>query len=159
MKAQIVSFHCTVKNKFGKIISSTFNQDILTGGQNGHDPQLAGLAKGMENLKAGEKRKITLEASQAYGFYDPEMVLTMPRQNFPKVKKVKMNTLPIALNVDGRKKLFRVIELNSETITLDGNHPLAGQDLVFEIEAVTVRDAMPDEVPIATNNDLGPLFH
>ena len=159
MKAQIVSFHCTVKNKFGKIISSTFNHDILTGSSNTQADQLVALSKGLENLKAGEKRQITLDAAQAYGFYDPEMVLTMPRQNFPKVKKEKKNRLPIALNVDGRKKLFRVIDMNADTITLDGNHPLAGQDLVFEIEAISVRDAMPDEVPIATYSDLGPLFH
>ncbi len=159
MKAQIISFHCTVKNKFGKIMSSTFNHDILTGGENLQADQLVALSKGLENLKAGEKRKITLEASQAYGFYDPEMVLTMPRQDFPTVSKVKKNRLPITLTVDGRKKLFRVTEINSETITLDGNHPLAGQDLIFEIEAISVRDATPDEVPIANSGDLGPVFH
>jgi FKBP-type peptidyl-prolyl cis-trans isomerase SlyD len=158
MKAQIVSFHCTVKNKFGKVISSTFNHDILTGGSF-QDAQLAALSKGLENLKAGEKRQISLDAAQAYGFYDPDMVLTMPRQDFPKMKKEKKNLNPIALNVDGKKKLFRVIDINSETVTLDGNHPLAGQDLVFEIEAISVRDAMPDEVTIANSNDLGPTFH
>ena len=67
MKAQIVSFHCTVKNKFGKVISSTFNHEILTGGQNLQADQLVALSKGLENLKAGEKRRITLDASQAYG--------------------------------------------------------------------------------------------
>lgn len=160
MKAQIVSFHCTVKNKFGKVISSTFNHDILTGGHNVPADQLVALSKGLENLKAGEKRRITLDAAQAYGFYDPEMVLTMPRQDFPTMKTAnKKNRLPIALNVDGRKKLFRVIDMNSETITLDGNHPLAGQDLVFEIEAISVRDATPEEVPIANCSDLGPTFH
>lgn len=156
MKAQIVSFHCTVKNKFGITISSTFNHDILTGGQNNQADQLIALSKGLENLKAGEKRRITLDAAQAYGFYDPEMVLTMPRQDFPTVKKVRNKAVPIALNVDGRKKLFRVIEVNAETITLDGNHPLAGQDLVFEIEAISVRDATPEEVP---KYDLGPSLH
>lgn len=158
MKAQIVSFHCVLKNKFGKIISSTFNHDILTGRSSEAD-QLAALSKGLENLKAGEKRSIAIEASQAYGFYDPEMVLTMPRQNFPSIKRSRKNSLPITLTVDGRRKLFRVIEMNNETITLDGNHPLAGQDLVFEIEAVSVRDATPEDVTIANANDLGPTFH
>jgi FKBP-type peptidyl-prolyl cis-trans isomerase SlyD len=159
MKAQIVSFNCTVKNKFGKIISSTFNHDILTGGSNLEADQLVALSKGLENLKAGEKRSISLGAAQAYGFYDPEMVLTMSRNDLPKVEKDTKDKIPIALNVDGRKKLFRIIDMTSDTITLDGNHPLAGQDLVFEIEAISVRDAMPDEVPVEVVKDSRSKLH
>lgn len=145
MKVQIVSFHCILKDKFGKIISSSFNQDILTG-SDGSQQELAALSKGLQNLTSGEKRKITLSAAEAYGFYDPKKVLTMPRNELPQIRKTKKIEKPIMLEINGRPHQFRVIEVNSDNVVLDGNHPLAGQDLVFEIETVAVRDATPSEI-------------
>lgn len=145
MKIQIVSFNCLLKNKLGKIISSTFNKDILTGGDL-KKQELAALSVALQNLKKGEKRKIILMASEAYGYYDPNLVLTMPRNSLPQVNTVKLAEPPIIIDVDGKRHPFRVTEVTPENIVLDGNHPLAGQDLVFEIETLAVRDATPEEI-------------
>jgi FKBP-type peptidyl-prolyl cis-trans isomerase SlyD len=144
MKVQVISFRCVLKDKMGKVLSSTVNQDVLTGARSGSEERLVSLDKGLQNIKEGEKRRIVLSAAEAYGFYDPEMVITLPRQALPESNMGDQR--PVLLTVDGKQRLFRVIDVSGESITLDGNHPLAGQDLVFEIEALTVRDATPEEI-------------
>jgi FKBP-type peptidyl-prolyl cis-trans isomerase SlyD len=145
MKVQVVSFHCVLKNKFGKVLSSTFNQDILMG----YDPngdRLVALTKGLQNLTLGERRRVDLSAAEAYGFYDPKRVIRVLRQDLAHLPTEEGERQPIMLTHLGEQRLFRVVEVSGETVVLDGNHPLAGLDLVFEIEATAVRDATADEI-------------
>ncbi len=159
MKVQIVSFHCILKNKFGKILSSSINHDVLTGPSNGNDPQeLIALAKGLQNLTTGEKRSISLSAAEAYGFYDPKKVLTMPVGALKQFDGEKIVQTPVILDVDGKPRSFRVVEMNSDNVTLDGNHPFAGQDLIFEIETIAARDATAEEIS-DSHSEKNPLFH
>lgn len=158
MKIQIVSFHCTLKNKLGQVISTSFNSDVLTGVQN-ENLQLAALSKALTDLKPGEKRKINLHAAEAYGYYDPKMVVTMPRKSLPQLKQKKVKKDFVTLKVNGRPRSFRITEINSQQVTLDGNHPLAGQDLIFEIEAVAARDATAEEILDADPHGTNTLYH
>lgn len=160
MKVQIISFHCVLKNKFGQILSSSFNHDVLTGPGHQNDKQeLIALAKGLQNLTAGEKRMISLNAAEAYGFYDPKKVLTMPRGALKQFDQTKQFEAPVMIDVDGSPRSFRVIDMNSEDVTLDGNHPFAGQDLIFEIDTVAVRDATPEEISESAGESSHPHFH
>ena len=159
MKVQIVSFHCILKNKFGKILSSSINHDVLTGPSHAPDTeQLLALAKGLVNLTTGEKRSITLSAGEAYGFYDPKKVFKMPMQVFNQHSDSKHVEAPVTLNVDGKSHTYRIIEMNSEHVTLDGNHPFAGQDLIFEIETIAARDATDEEISDSAT-EKNPLYH
>ena len=158
MKYQVVSFRCVLKNKFGRIISSTFNQDVLTG-QQVPGGQLPGLANALQNLTEGEHRIVDLNASEAYGFYDPTMVIKVPRGDLPDVSERQSEHRPIMLDFKGNRKAFRVVEIGSENIILDGNHPLAGQDLVFEIETTAVRDATPEEISESVDQSSEPMVH
>lgn len=146
MKAQIVSFHCVLKTKLGKVISSTFNQDVIT--RDGHQPAdlLKGLVLGLQDLKIGERRQISLSAADAYGFYDPAQVLKKSRDEFPPEEPLRLGSRVVLESARTGRKVFRVTEINNEFLVLDANHPLAGEDLVFEIEATAVRDATSDEI-------------
>lgn len=141
MKAQIVSFHCILKTKLGKVVSSTFNNDVITLG--GHPELLGGLVAGLQNLTKGEKRTIRVPAAQAYGFYDPSKVMMRPREDF--ATNLRLGSKITALKGEARM-IFRVTDMSEEFVTLDGNHPLAGEDLVFEIEATAARDATDAEI-------------
>lgn len=142
MKAQIVSFHCVVKDKLGKVLSKTFNRDILTHDESQESHVLSGLAKGLRNLTSGEKRRIVVPAEQAYGFYDVKKVIQCDRLSLGTDlylgDKVKFESQP--------KKTFRVTEIMGDEVTLDGNHPWAGQDLVFEIRVTSAREATPEDI-------------
>jgi FKBP-type peptidyl-prolyl cis-trans isomerase SlyD len=155
MKIQIVSFHCVLKNTLGKIISSTYNRDILTGSGFSEEPYLKGLANGLQDLKEGERRLISVPAAEAYGFYDPNLTITVSRTVLPTAKK--QGTVFLMFN--GKRKSFLVTQINPNSVVLDGNHPLAGQDLVFEIQTTAVRDATPEEISDSQPEVSDPLLH
>lgn len=141
MKAQIVSFHCVLRDKLGRVISSSFNQDVINQLEEGSD-LLSGLVAGLQNVKKGEKRQIFVPADQAYGLYDPNLVVELPRTEFSRGAELEPgNEILTKCKDDGHLRTFRVIEAAEYTVTIDGNHPLAGQDLTFEIEITAARDA------------------
>ena len=145
MRSQIVSFHCVLRNRVGKLISSTFNQDVITQVE-GQPELLRGLADGMKNLRKGEKRRIALTAEQAYGFYDPQLVVQCSRQELSRGKFLVIGDTVTARSGAGAPRIFRVVQTSDGSVTLDANHPLAGQDLVFDIATTDVRDATPEEI-------------
>jgi FKBP-type peptidyl-prolyl cis-trans isomerase SlyD len=144
MSVQVVSFHCVLKNSFGHVLGSTFNQEILVAHQPA-DTQLRGLVEALRNLKSGEKRKVYLKADQAYGFYDPKLIIKRSLQNLETDQPLKLGETIVYKTTKG-SRIYKVIEITKESVTLDGNHPLAGQDLTFEIEATEARDATPADM-------------
>jgi FKBP-type peptidyl-prolyl cis-trans isomerase SlyD len=150
MSIQIVSFNCILKNTAGKLISSTFNREVITAAES-QGSILSGLAQGLQNLKKGEKRSLQLSAEQAYGFYDPKKVIFFPRNKIPKEKTLKAGEPLIIISKTGTKRTYRIVEIHADLLTLDSNHPLAGQDLVFEIEAVDAREATAAEITDSKN--------
>lgn len=143
MNPQIISFNCLLKNRAGKLISSTYNRDVLTILESS-DAQLLGLSKGLQNLKKGEKRKISLSAAEAYGFYDPKKIILYPSNKLS--KDIRIGQSVSIMGKSGILRTYVVMQFHKDMVSLDGNHPLAGQDLVFEIEALDVRDATTEEV-------------
>lgn len=145
MGIQVVSFHCTLKNSLGRVLSSTFNQDVITQAS-GDASLLRGLAEGLQDLHKGERRNIFLRADQAYGFYDPKKVITRTRDEIPESDSLRMGETVVIESGPGERMSYRVVEISHEHVALDCNHPLAGQDLIFEIEAVDAREATAEEI-------------
>lgn len=137
MSTQIVSFKCILKSRTGQFISATFNRDILIARFEG--APLNGLVRGLQNLISGEKRTVVLPAAEAYGYYDPAKILLLPRASLP--AGIRLGARVRAADASGDLREYRVTELRTDQAALDANHLLAGQDLIFEIEVVSVRDA------------------
>jgi FKBP-type peptidyl-prolyl cis-trans isomerase SlyD len=168
MKARVISFNCVLRDPLGKVISSSFNHDVLaptapkrarkrtasiseplTAPQASHfdfHEPLQGLVEGLQGLRKGERRQIFVSAEKAYGFYDPELVMQVSRRKFPQGEALEIGFQVITQARDGECRVFRVIETDQSTVTLDGNHPLAGQDLCFDIEATATREATEEEL-------------
>jgi FKBP-type peptidyl-prolyl cis-trans isomerase SlyD len=146
VKPQVVSFHCVMKNRLGQVLSSSFNRDVV----NRHDvgrERLPGLVDGLQSVRAGEKRTISLAASEAYGRYDPGLVVEVRRSTLEYSDQLALGSQVMRRSGrTGQMRLFRVTELSGALATLDGNHPLAGQDLVFEVEVISARDARAEEL-------------
>lgn len=145
----MVSFNCNLKNTSDQLISATYNHDVLAVEQEAGKP-LNALALAMQNLTKGEKRNISLKAQEAYGFYDPAKIILFPKNKLPKHIKVG-ETIQIA-GKSGAIRSYKIMNLHGNMANLDGNHPLAGQDLIFEIETLAVRNATPSEIAEAANN-------
>lgn len=137
MSAQLIVFHCTLKNRLGQTLSQTFNSRILAKGPF-PDGQLSLVYKALQELKCGERRQIALNADQAFGFYDPALVIVRDLKSLGNASELKRGEV-VKYQFNGALHEFRVIEINSRSVTLDGNHPFAGQDLIFDIELKDVK--------------------
>ena len=158
MRAQIVSFHCVLRNQVGKLISSTFNHDVITQ-MDGQGDQLRGLIDGLQNLTKGEKRRICLAAHQAYGFYDPALVFETARSKLSQGSTLRPGQEVVSQLSSGESKVYRVIGTTRDSVTLDANHPLAGQDLIFEIETTDAREATLEEIEESRFGDVPQYLH
>ena len=144
MPIQVVSFHCVLKNKYGRVISSSFNQNVLTESLCSTD-QLKALGPALAGIKKGEKRRISLNAEQAYGCYDPKLVLVKNLADLELDEPLKLGEQIIYVS-NGRRGIYRVTAISNGKVTLDANHPLAGEDLIFEIETLSAREATSEEL-------------
>lgn len=141
MKAQIISFYCVLKNNLGQIVSQSFNHDVINQLEEGSEI-LSGLVAGLQDVKPGEKRQVFVPADQAYGLYDEDLVVEVPRTELARGRHLKTgNEIVTKSKEDGHVRTFRVIDSLNDTVVLDGNHPLAGQDLTFEVEIMAAREA------------------
>lgn len=159
MRSQIVSFHCVLRNQLGDFISSTFNRDVITQIE-GAPVMLQGLAKALGGLHKGEKRRVRLSAEEAYGFYHPDLVIECSRKEIAKGRLLKVGDEVSVQRANGEMRPFRVVKADLMNVILDANHPLAGQDLIFEIEATDARDATHEEVEESSPRQAeGSLLH
>jgi FKBP-type peptidyl-prolyl cis-trans isomerase SlyD len=156
MKPQIISFQCTIKNKSGIPLMSSVNRNVLNK-IDSDNTTLNGLALALQGLKKGETRVISLSAEKAYGLYDPKKIIFHSKDKVPKT--VKVGEFITIVDRSHKHRLYRVMNVQKEMITLDGNHPLAGQDLIFEISTLDVRDASDQEVNASLNLMSAQVLH
>lgn len=99
---------------------------------------LAEFENAVKKLKIGEKTEIDIAARQAYGEYRKELELQIPKENFPPDIKMELGEILQLHTPEGQELIAVIDEINDDTICLNANHPLAGQNLHFEIELVTI---------------------
>jgi len=93
---------------------------------------IPGLEKGLMGLKAGDKKRIVLAAADAYGSYDEKKKVSVPKANVPPETKVGS----LLHSEEGLEA--RVIQVTGDSVLLDMNHPLAGKNLVFDVNILKV---------------------
>lgn len=99
----------------------------------------------IEGLAVGEKASVELPEGEAYGEHDPNMIFTDDLSNVPPQFQ-KVGAQFEMQNENGESKVFVVTALDDKTITVDGNHPMAGKKVIFSLTIVTVRDATAEEI-------------
>lgn len=99
---------------------------------------IPGFEKAVEGMAVGDSKSIRFEAEDAYGQRSDHLVQEVPRSNLPESLTPEVGMALQSRSPDGDAALFTVIAVSSETFTVDGNHPLAGHALSFEIELVSI---------------------
>ncbi len=104
---------------------------------------IKGFDDGVMGMAVGEKKTINIPFSDAYGPRNPDMIVEMPKDRFPKDMEIEVG-MPLMMS-DGSGQNFEVIiqEIKDDTVILDANHHLAGQDLVFDLELVEIIGGSP----------------
>jgi FKBP-type peptidyl-prolyl cis-trans isomerase SlyD len=146
MNKRVISFHYTLTNKAGEVIDTSRDSADPFAYIEGASQIIPGLEKPMALLNVGDKRKIEVEAVDAYGVHDDQLIVEVPKTKLPNSEELQPDDQFQAQGPNGEMLLFRVVEILGDNVKLDGNHPLAGEDLVFDVEVTGVRDATAEEL-------------
>jgi FKBP-type peptidyl-prolyl cis-trans isomerase SlyD len=106
---------------------------------------IPGLEKEVSRMATGDKKSVKVPAADAYGETRDDMVMEVPLSQFPQDVKLKVGDR-FRGGSDNHAPIFTVKALSGDKVTLDGNHPLAGKDLTFEVEVTEIRDATAEEM-------------
>jgi len=141
---QVVSIHYTLKNDAGEVLDSSANGEPLTY-LHGHGNLIPGLERELTGKSVGDKLAVTIAPADGYGNYDKELVQRVPRRALKGIQQVRVG-MQLQAQTEHGARTVTVTQLTGDLVTLDGNHPLAGQNLNFEVEVKDVRDATAEEL-------------
>ncbi len=132
-----VKIHYTGKLTDGQVFDSSEGRDPLefTLGQ-GHI--IPGLEKGLIDMEVNEKKTISIEFAEAYGEFRPELKQQVPKDMLPPDMTPEVGMGLVSKTPDGSEIQLVVDEIGDDFIIVDANHPLAGKDLIFEVELVEI---------------------
>lgn len=133
-----VSLHYTGTLNNGEQFDSSEGRDPLTF-EVGAGQVIPGFDKAVVGMKEEESKKFTIPAEDAYGEENAELIYEVPKEAIPAELKPHEGQRLVSNLEDGRQIPVTVKAIKDETITLDANHPLAGQDLTFDIKIVSVK--------------------
>lgn len=141
----IVSIHYSLSLDNGEQIDSSDKSEPLEY-LHGHGNIVPGLEEELTGHKVGEDLAIVVPPDKGYGLPDPEGVQELPRGTFPEKLDLQPGAILSAEDENGNPLHLRVVEAGEEMVKVDMNHPLAGQNLNFQIQIVAVRSATQDEL-------------
>jgi FKBP-type peptidyl-prolyl cis-trans isomerase SlpA len=135
-----VEMHFRLSIENGLVIEDTHEDEpyVFTVG----DGSLVyGLEQALDGIAENSIEKIVLEPEQAFGFSDPENVMPMARTEFPEEMDLKKGIVIGFSSPSGEEVPGTVTELTDESVTIDFNHPLAGQTVIFDVEILSVKNS------------------
>jgi len=136
--------HYTLTDDQGQQLDSSIGQEplvFLSGAQNIID----GLDKAIQGKVAGDKLNVEVAPADGYGEVHQELIQKVPHENFQGVDDIQVGMQFMAQTPGGQQPVT-VIGVEEDGIMLDGNHPLAGKTLNFDVEIVDVREALAEEL-------------
>jgi FKBP-type peptidyl-prolyl cis-trans isomerase SlyD len=139
-----VFMHYTLKNDAGEVIDSSAGQEPLAY-IHGHGDIVPGLEKALTGRSAGDKFEVSIQAADGYGEHRPDRVQVVPRSAFEPGATIEPGMRFQAEGPAGAM-VVTVVQADADEVTIDGNHPLAGETLNFAIEVVTVRPCTEEEL-------------
>ncbi len=141
-----VSISYILKNDEGEVLDVASPDDPMWFLQ-GAGSLLPAVEAALEGKKVGDTLALTLSAEEAYGEYDANKVREVPRDAFPDDFELEVG-MPFMIDADGDMgdHPWFITDIEGDTVVMDGNHPLAGQGLEFEIVVEDIRDADPEEL-------------
>ncbi len=140
----VVSIHYTLKGDAGEVIDSSAGGEPLAY-LHGHGNLVPGLERELTGKNAGDKLQVRISPADGYGEYDPQLVQRVPRRALKGVGNVRVG-MRLHAQTDHGPKPVTVTQITGDMVTLDGNHPLAGKNLNFDVEIAAVRAATEEEL-------------
>ena len=140
----VVTIHYTLKDDAGTVLDSSSPQEPLAY-LHGHGNLIPGLEKELDGKNAGDALTVTVAPADGYGEYDERLVQSVPRRSLRGIKDIKPGMHLHAQTEEGPRTVT-VTKVLGDMVTLDGNHPLAGKSLHFDVRIEAVRPATEEEL-------------
>jgi len=155
MKRRVLSFNYTLKDTKGQVLDASNDGPLafLEGAQQ----IIPALEEQISGMLIGQKKNVKLAAKDAYGEVEAKMVMDVPKKEVAHLQ-IEVGSF-LQLQLQDSVKVVRIAKITDDTVTLDGNHPLAGQDLEFDVELVDSRDASNEELAHGHAHGVGGHHH
>ena len=144
MSEQVIGFHYTLKDAYGNLIDTSDQQPpllFLVG--SGHI--IPGLETVLVSMNIGDKKNVVVPAADAYGEIVAELQLTVKKDQFPEDATLTVGDQFQVTNEE-HAPVFTIIEIEGDEVHIDGNHPMAGRELHFDVEITEKREATEEEL-------------
>lgn len=140
----VVLIEYTLKNSKGEILDSSEGSEPLAY-LHGFQNIVPGLEKALEGKAKGDELEVTLAPDEAYGDHRQELISVIDKKELDQIPDLQEGIQLQAQTPQGIQ-IFTVTEIKGDKVTLDGNHPLAGEELNFKVKVVDVRKASKEEL-------------
>ncbi|MEI6731932.1 MAG: peptidylprolyl isomerase [archaeon] len=104
----------------------------------GNGQVIAGFDSAVEGMEVGQDKEFTIKPEEAYGEANPQLMKEIPRSALPKDQEPKPGMMLVMGTPEGKQFPVRISKVDTDTVTLDLNHPLAGKTLIFKIKVVKI---------------------
>ncbi|MDD5037235.1 MAG: peptidylprolyl isomerase [Methylococcaceae bacterium] len=141
---KVVFIHYTLTNDEGEVIDSSEGLEPLAY-IHGQGNIIPGLENALLGKSAGDRLNVSIPPEQGYGLHDKELIQAVPKSAFHGVDEILPGMQFHTESPEGAQ-LVTIIEVQGDTVILDGNHPLSGTTLNFDVEVTEVRDATAEEL-------------
>jgi FKBP-type peptidyl-prolyl cis-trans isomerase SlyD len=141
----VVNLAYSLTNDAGEVLDRADAKDPFTY-LHGVGQIVPGLETALEGAKVGDKKKVSVEPAEGYGEVNPELKLVVNRAQFPKGVELETGMQFETSSPDGHGMAFTVEKIEDDKVHIDGNHPLAGQTLHFDVEVLSMRAATEEEM-------------
>lgn len=144
-KNSIVNVYYTLSDEKGEVIDTNKGEEPLVYIQ-GQGMMIPGFEKALVGAHALETLSFVVTPDEGYGARRSENIIQVPRDVFVDSNPIEVGYQVTGEAPDGSPHVFQVLEVSDSHVTLDGNHPLAGEELHFEVTVLSVRAATKDEL-------------
>ena len=141
---KVVTLHYTLTDNEGRVIDQS--EDGSFAYLHGASNIIPGLENALSGKSAGEELSVAVSPEDAYGVRDESMLQQVPKNMFEDTGQIAVGTQFHAQGPNGEMLVVTVMEVQEEHVLVDGNHPLAGVELNFDVKIIDVRDASEEEV-------------
>ena len=148
MTPRLLTFHYTLRDTGGRVLDTSRGGEPLSCVE-GTGQIIEGLEESLRQMTAGEVRHVVVPPERGYGRREADLVQKVPKSRLP-VADIKVGE-QFQTGPDRQAPVVTVVAIEGDEVMLDANHPLAGQELQFEVELVTARTATHTELQQARN--------
>jgi FKBP-type peptidyl-prolyl cis-trans isomerase SlyD len=138
----VVSMNYTLTDPTGNVLDASKGEPLEY--LQGHQNIIPGLERELAGLQAGERKKVVVQPTDGYGEHNADLIFSLPRDQFG--GQTPQIGMMVQLQSEEGVMMASIKAVDEQQIMLDANHPLAGQELHFDVEIVAIRPASQEEL-------------